>query len=205
MAATASRRTYAPRAPVEERRKQLLDAALKLVVSEGHTAATMEAVARQAGVSKPVIYGVYANRADLLDALLRREQEEGLRQVAAVVPDRLDPAGDLGAQLARIVDDLLRAVRAAPERWHCIVMPMPDMPAQFHAAREYARTLVLHRTEEMAGEFLRAAGASPDLSPDLVAHAVIALFEMAARLVLTAPEKYSPERITATVRAALNH
>ncbi|WP_279581497.1 TetR/AcrR family transcriptional regulator [Fodinicola feengrottensis] len=77
MAATASRRTYAPRAPVEERRKQLLDAALKLVVSEGHTAATMEAVARQAGVSKPVIYGVYANRADLLDALLRREQSRG--------------------------------------------------------------------------------------------------------------------------------
>jgi AcrR family transcriptional regulator len=199
------RRAYAARVPVEQRRKQLLDAALHLVVTAGHSAATMEAVAEQAGVSKPVIYGVFANRTDLLGALLRREQEEGLRQVADVVPAGLDPDGDLGAQAARIVGDLLLAVGAAPERWHCIVMPMPDMPAEFHATREYARLLVLRRAEEMAERYLRAAGASPDLGPDLVAHAVVALFEMAARLVLTAPDQFRPERITAAVQAAIHH
>ncbi|MDT7633226.1 MAG: hypothetical protein QOI50_5156, partial [Pseudonocardiales bacterium] len=50
------RRTYAPRVPAAQRRTQLLDAALRLVVTRGHNAVTMDAVAEQVGVTKPVIY-----------------------------------------------------------------------------------------------------------------------------------------------------
>jgi AcrR family transcriptional regulator len=191
------RRTYAARVPLDQRRTELLDAALHLVVTSGHTAVTMDAVAEQAGVTKPVVYGVFGNRAELLDTLLRREQEQGLAQLAAIRPKTDDPA-DL---ITHILTDFLGAVREAPERWYCIVMPMADMPAQFHAVREEARGRVLRRTEKLARELLPADKA--DLDPEIVAHTVVTLFEMAARLVLTDSEHYTPDRFASAIRTAL--
>lgn len=199
------RRTYAPRVPPEERRAQLLDAALHLVVTEGHNATTMDAVAERVGVTKPVVYGVFANRADLLAALLRREQELALRQLLAILPADLDarPGRHPGEELAGMLDAFLAGVRAAPDRWHCIVMPMADMPAEFHATREHARRSVLARAEDVARWLLAELGAPPALDPEIVAHAVIGLFEMAARLVLTDPERFHPERFVGAIRAAV--
>ncbi|MFC4945166.1 TetR/AcrR family transcriptional regulator [Pseudonocardia sp. GCM10023141] len=198
------RRTYAPRVPAAQRRTELLDAALHLVVSAGHNAVTMDAVAERVGVSKPVVYGVFANRAELLDALLRREQEAALHQLAAVLPGRLDdrPGAEPGAQLAGVLDGFLQAVLAAPDRWRCIVVPMPDMPVAFHAARQQARSGLLRRAEDVAAAYLGRVGAPAELAPDIVAHTVVTLFEMAARLVLDEPESYRPDRFAAAIRAA---
>jgi len=203
-AAGRKRRTYASRVPPDERRTQLLDAALHLVVSSGHQAATMDAVAEQAGVTKPVVYGVFANRVELLAALLRREQEQALRQLLAVLPTDLDrqPPADLGAALAGVLDNFLRVVREAPDRWHCIVMPMSDMPAEFHAARERGRAVVLDRAVVIARWVFGSLGTPPAVDPEIAAHAVITLFEMAARLVLTDPEHFHPDRFVHAVRAA---
>ena len=198
------RRTYASRVPPDERRTQLLDAALHLVVSKGHQAATMDAVAEQAGVTKPVVYGVFANRVELLAALLRREQEQALRQLLGVLPTDLDgrPPTDLAAAVAGVLEKFLQVVREAPERWHCIVMPMSDMPAEFHAARERGRAVVLDRAVVIARWVTGSPGTPPAVDPEIAAHAVIALFEMAARLVLTNPEHFSPDRFVHAARAA---
>jgi AcrR family transcriptional regulator len=197
------RRAYAPRVSADQRRTQLLDVALRLVVTGGHGAVTMEAVAEHAGVTKPVVYGLYANRADLLGALLRREQEQAMAQVLEVLPANLDhPPSDIGEALARFLDRFLPAVRAAPERWYCILMQVPGMPPEFHAAREQARAVVLARAQRVTAELLRALGAPPELDPEIVGHTMVTLAEMAARLVLTDPDRYHPDRFTSTLRAA---
>lgn len=205
VASGRKRRAYAPRVPPAQRRAEVLDAALHLVVTEGHSATTMDAVADRAGVTKPVVYGVFANRADLLAALLRREQELALRQLLAILPADLEahPAHHPGEELARMLAAFLAAVRVAPDRWHCVVMPMADMPAEFHATREHARRLVLQRAEVVARWLLGALDAPADLDPEIVAHTIIGLFEMAARLVLTDPEHFHPDRFVAAVRAAV--
>lgn len=199
------RRAYAPRVPAEQRRTQLLDAALHLVVTRGHPAVTMEAVAEQAGVTKPVVYGIFTGRTELLAALLQREQQHGLQQLLDVLPDDLASRADAdpGELLGQVFAELLDAVRSAPERWHCIVMPLPDMPVEFHQAREHARALVLERAAGTVGWLLRTIGAPPTLDQEIVTHAVITLFEMAARLVLTDPEHFHPDRFVDAVRAAV--
>lgn len=195
-------RRYAARMPVEQRRAELLDAALDIVVTRGHNAATMDAVAERIGVSKPVVYGVFENRAALLGALLRREQEAALAQLAAIAPAELARDRPLGPQVAAVLDDVLDAARAAPQRWYCVVMPMPDMPAAFHVAREHGRAVLLDGIERHVRAWL-AAGPTPQVDPAIVAHGALALLETAIRLVLTEPERYRPEGITATLLALL--
>jgi AcrR family transcriptional regulator len=56
-----------------ERRDALLDAAALLVAAGDVEAVSMEAVAEQAGVSRPLVYKHFANRYELLSALYRRE------------------------------------------------------------------------------------------------------------------------------------
>jgi AcrR family transcriptional regulator len=186
--------------PAEQRRAELLDAALHLVATQGQRAVTMDAVAQRAGVTKPVVYGMFASRTELLTALLRREHQQALEQLLAILPEPFAPAP--GELVAQVLAEFLHVVRAAPDRWYCIVMPMADMPPEFHDAREQARAVVLRRTEELARPLLRAMHAPEGLAPDLVAQTMVALFEMAARLVLTDPGSYSPERFITAIRAA---
>lgn len=199
MSNTGKRRAYAPRVLPEQRRRELLDAALHLVVSRGHDAATVEAVAEQAGVTKPVLYGVFAGRSDLLEALLRRETAAALEQLAGVLPS--EPAAPLDDLVNQMLAGFLGAVRDAPQRWHCVVMPMPGMPAEFHAARDEARRVILGQVAELVAGLVDAGALPRDLDLELTAHALVGLAEMAARLVLTDPDAYPVERFTAALRA----
>jgi AcrR family transcriptional regulator len=56
------------------RRDQILDSAVDLIVAQGLTACSLENVAKQAGISKPLIYRYFPKRPDLLKALLERER-----------------------------------------------------------------------------------------------------------------------------------
>lgn len=68
------------------RRDQILDVAARVIVQEGLQAATMERVARAAGVSKALVYTYFSTRDVLLGALLQREQAElGDRGMAAAL------------------------------------------------------------------------------------------------------------------------
>jgi AcrR family transcriptional regulator len=57
----------------EKRKKQLLDTASLMIVSEGLQSFTMESLAREAGVTPPLVYNYFSNRPELLQALLTQE------------------------------------------------------------------------------------------------------------------------------------
>jgi len=57
----------------DERRKQLLNCARDIILDRGFGALTMEAVAKEANVSNPLIYKYFDTRLALLQELLRRE------------------------------------------------------------------------------------------------------------------------------------
>lgn len=57
----------------EKRKRQLLDTASTMIVNDGLQRFTMEALAREAGVTPPLVYNYFANRPELLQALLAQE------------------------------------------------------------------------------------------------------------------------------------
>src|ERR1700757_261738 len=85
-ASAKPRRRYAPRMAPDKRREQLIDAALSVIVEQGYEGVSIEAVAKVAGVTRPVIYDHFSNLASLLRALIQREERYALDQLAAVVP-----------------------------------------------------------------------------------------------------------------------
>lgn len=60
----------------EVRRAQILDETAKLVIDQGLSAVSMEAVGRLCGISKALVYNYFPRRDQLLAALLQREQDE---------------------------------------------------------------------------------------------------------------------------------
>ena len=65
-----------PRMPIEARRDQILDGALRLIIERGYTAASMEAIAREANIAKPRVYTAIAERyADFVRTSVARRAE----------------------------------------------------------------------------------------------------------------------------------
>ena len=57
----------------EERRTQLLDCAMTIILAKGLSSFTMEALAREAEVSNPLVYKYFDTRLSILQELLTRE------------------------------------------------------------------------------------------------------------------------------------
>jgi AcrR family transcriptional regulator len=76
-----------PRLSPHQRREQLLDQASRLIVERGLSACSLEEVARQAGVSKALVYKYFATRDALLKALVAREYEVLRHQGAWMRPE----------------------------------------------------------------------------------------------------------------------
>ncbi len=70
MSTTDSRNDPKARLPRDERRAQLLAAALEVFTSAGYHSAAMDEIADRAGVSKPVLYQHFPSKLDLYLAVL---------------------------------------------------------------------------------------------------------------------------------------
>ena len=66
-------RKRAKRMSPVERRTQILDSAVGLILAKGLSNCTLEQVAAAAGISKPLIYKYFSKRDDLLKTILERE------------------------------------------------------------------------------------------------------------------------------------
>jgi AcrR family transcriptional regulator len=111
------------RLPGAERREQLLDATKQLVASEGFHAVSIEAVARAAGITRPIVYHHFETLDQVLLALLKRETSRALEQLAGFVTGE----GPLAAFAA-----YLDAVAADPVTWRLVLIAPEGMPAVLH-------------------------------------------------------------------------
>jgi AcrR family transcriptional regulator len=193
------RRPYAARLPAAERREQLLDATLAVISRDGYGAVSIEAIAKQAGVTRPVVYGIFDGLDPLLLALLDRQEERALTQLLQALPQGLpggDPS-DIERALEESVRRLVEMVRNDPETWRLILTPPEHTPdavrRRIDRDRETART----RIESL----LDASGRISD--PELTAHVLIGMAEYFGRVLVEDPESLDADRLGALVSSLI--
>lgn len=83
--------------PRHQRLPQVLDLAATLIVERGYSGASMDELARRAGVSKPVVYDLVGSKDELFRTLMQRLSDDLAERVAAAVGAESDPQARLVA------------------------------------------------------------------------------------------------------------
>jgi AcrR family transcriptional regulator len=111
------------RAPATERaerraarREELLDAAIRCIRTEG-AGVSMERIAAEAGVTKPILYRHFRHRAGLEDAIATRFTDE----IGAQVREAMGRGGDARALLERAIDSYVRMVERDTDVYRFLV------------------------------------------------------------------------------------
>ncbi len=190
---TAPKRRYAPRLPVEERREHLLDAALRVIVRDGFDKVSIEAIANQAEVTRPVVYSAYDGLEPLLHALLDRTQKRALGQAMKLLNESGD-ATDIDAWLITVTGGIIDVVQDDPDTWGSILNLQTGAPAvvrdRIAETRDLIRKYIASALE--AGMQLRGG---PDLDPQILSHLVLVTAEEFGRLILEDPPRYEKQRL----------
>ncbi len=187
------RRPYARRMPPGQRREQLIDAALEVILERGYARVSIEAIARAAGITRPVVYDHFPNLNRLLHAVIEREERISLEQLDQVVPDEpgeQEPRELLSGGLTRF----LTAVTTRPATWRIILLPLEGTPPIVRQHVQDGRARVLGRIERLVGWAVERRQLPRGLDVELTARGIRDFCEQAGRMVLTDPDRYPPER-----------
>jgi AcrR family transcriptional regulator len=185
-----------------DRRQQLLDTTLDLVVERGFHAVTIEAVAQGAGVTRPIVYKQFSDLPGLVRALVDREEDRAITQLAHAIPD-VPGDRDPDELLVEGLQLYLEAVQEAPKTWRLILLPPEGVPAVFHERTNRTRRNVLRQLERLVAWGIERRG-GPTLDSELFARLLMEMAEDSARLILTQPEKFSIERIVTFARTLMS-
>jgi AcrR family transcriptional regulator len=192
----------APRLPPAERRRRLLDAALDVVDDRGFHRLTVEAVARRAGVTRPVVYDLFGDLDALLLALAEREEAVALGTLAAIVPD--DTSGqDPDELLATTIEAFLDAVRRGPRTWRLVLRPPEGTPPALRERIAASRRGLAGHVSRLLEWGLERRGGPHGLDHEILARLLIAAAEDAARLTLAHPRRFPPARLGRAARSVL--
>lgn len=196
VAAVRQRKRAAHLGP-ERRRPQVLDAALGLFIEHGYEGTSMDAIARQAGVSKPVVYACFPSKDELFRALLAREEERILAEIQSAF-SQSEPR-DPEPTLVEGITGFLRAVTASPQVYRLIFLGEGGGNAAVAARIQRGREVQAEALARLARRWLeqRPEGAPEDLerTAQLAGHAIAGVAESGARLLLSDPAGHTPESL----------
>ena len=149
-----------------ERRSELLDAATRVVRREG-SAASMEQIAAEAGVSKPIVYRHFRDRDDLVAGVASRFADE----LGAELATSLHRGSDPHDVLSSTIDAYLAFVERDPEVYRFIVAVArtdgDDTIGGF--VREVGRQVAVVLGEQLRDAGLDSGGAEP------MAHGIVGM------------------------------
>ena len=135
-----------------ERRAEFLDAAMRVLADVGPEFG-IEQVAVEAGVTKPVLYRHFSDKADLLEAMGERGTE--------ILLDRLIPAlNSEEAPLPRIrksIDAVLASLEEFPHLYWVLTRHAPMHPVATDVVRQ-DKELIATALSALIGDYLRAFG-----------------------------------------------
>ncbi|MGZ4306968.1 MAG: TetR/AcrR family transcriptional regulator [Solirubrobacteraceae bacterium] len=189
----------APRLAPAERRRQIIEATLRVAEVKGFGALSIDAVAREAGITRPVVYDLFGDLRGLLAATLADAERRALATVQDVLPE---PRGERAPEvvLADAFRRFLEAVRSDPMTWRLILLAPQGAPPQIRESVRRNRAAVAERVTELLEWGLGLIEASPQIDRAVLARLLIAAGEDMARLVLEQPRRYTPSRVARAVQ-----
>ena len=187
------------RAPA--RREQLLDVTSEIVTEQGFQAVSIQSVARRAGISRPIVYEHFDDLPGLLHALVAREMSNAQAQIAETELHDLS-AGDPVELMLDSLRRYLAAVERHPNTWRLVLMPPQGAPELLRKSIARGRASVLDSLIDAVRPVLKPTDDGPD--PELTARLLSAISDEYARLVLTDPGRFPPERLLTHARWWLN-
>jgi AcrR family transcriptional regulator len=188
--------SHAIRMSASARREQLIDVTNELVAELGFQGVSIQSVARRAGISRPIVYEHFGDLSGLLEALVEREPARALAQISETELADLT-AGDPVELMLESLGRYLDAVEQNPTRWQLVLMPPAGAPEVLRTSIVSGRAAVLNRLARTVDLGL-TTGESPD--PELTARTLSTIADEYARLMLTAPEVFTRERLLENAR-----
>ncbi|RST22753.1 TetR/AcrR family transcriptional regulator, partial [Streptomyces sp. WAC04770] len=109
------------RTAAEARRRELLEAADRVVLRDGPQA-SMNAIAAEAGITKPILYRHFGDKGGLYRALATRHTDALLSALRAA----LDAPAERRARVESTLDTYLAAIEARPQVYRFLMHPSDD-------------------------------------------------------------------------------
>jgi AcrR family transcriptional regulator len=184
------------------RREQLLDVTAEIVAEQGFQGVSVQSVARRAGISRPIVYEHFGDLHGLLEALVEREMARALAQVSETELGDLT-RGDPSALMLESLGTYLSAVAQYPMTWRLVLMPPEGAPELLRKSIVHGRGAVLASLTRAVRPAFTPDRESPD--PEMTARILSAIADEYARLVLTDPGQFPPERLLAHAQWLLRH
>jgi AcrR family transcriptional regulator len=164
------------RIPRAVREQQMLDAAVQMFSVNGYYETSMDAIAAEAQISKPMLYLYYGSKEDLFGACLNRELGRFIDAVRADIDFSHSPK-DL---LRNAIGSFLRYIDANRASWIVMYTQAISSQAFAHIVREGREQII-----ELVAELVRAGSRAPrpDAENQMMAVALVGAGEaMANRL-----------------------
>ncbi|WP_436761359.1 TetR/AcrR family transcriptional regulator [Streptosporangium sp. V21-05] len=184
------------------RRDQLLDIVRDLAGEQTFHEVSVEAVARRAGITRALVYQHFEDLQALLEAAVERETSRALAQVSETTLRALNEGDPLELMLESL-RAYLHAVHSHPGTWRLVLMPPEGAPRSLHKRIAKGRATVLARLIQAVRPTLATAPQAPDA--ELTARVLSAISDEYARLVLTDPLRFPPDRLLEHARRWLSY
>ncbi|AXE76578.1 TetR family transcriptional regulator [Streptomyces atratus] len=116
-----TRQAERQRTAAESRRRELLEAADRVVLRDG-PGASMNAIAAEAGITKPILYRHFGDKGGLYRALAKRHTDALLIALRAA----LDAPAERRRRVESTLDTYLAAIEARPQVYRFLMHPSDD-------------------------------------------------------------------------------
>lgn len=155
---------------------------------------SIDAIARRAEVSRPVVYDAFGGLTELLMALLAREEQRAFEVIGSVLPLPPPDSADPAELFAKTLGEFARAVAKDPRPWRLMLLTPEGTPEEVRRHVEAGRHTITGWLEQLVHWGAERVGMQ-NTDSELVAVAMLGLGEQVARLSIADPERYSAERI----------
>ncbi|MFE7553592.1 TetR family transcriptional regulator [Streptomyces gardneri] len=171
-------RTTDQQKPAEQRRRELLEAADRVVLRDGPKA-SMNAIAAEAGITKPILYRHFGDKGGLYRALATRHTDALLSALRAA----LDAPSDRRRRVESTLDTYLASIEAMPQVYRFLMHPAEEShqsEQSFDVGRHSAP--LLRRMGEELGQVIAERvdlGPAADVQARIWGHGIVGMMHAA--------------------------